>query len=145
MLIKFSYTTKFEKSKKNSLLKKIFSESGGCDMGMKMWRKHISCERLGSEIALNLLSEQKLWCLNSVVLCLLKQEYSNGEGIYSFFMIYMKWTLKKYLSDRFNVTLFQLTLLDGLKSVLESIKKNHSKVKGKCENFSKIWCRKCPI
>ena len=45
---------------------------------------------------------------------------------------------KKYLSDRINVTLFQLTLLDGLKSVLESIKKNHSKVKGKCENFSKI-------
>ena len=50
-----------------------------------MWRKHISCGRLGSEIALNLLSEQKLWCLNSVVLCLLKQEYSNGEGIYSFY------------------------------------------------------------
>ena len=45
---------------KNSLLKKIFSDSGGCDMGMKMWRKHISCWRLGSEIALNLLSEQKL-------------------------------------------------------------------------------------
>ena len=42
---------------------------------------------------------------------------------------------EKYLSDRINVTLFQLTLLDGLKSVLENIKKNHSQVKGKCENF----------
>ena len=45
---------------------------------------------------------------------------------------------EKILSDRTDVILFQLTLLDGLKSVLESIKKNHSKVKGKCENFSKI-------
>ena len=42
---------------------------------------------------------------------------------------------EKYLSDRINVTLFQLTLLDGLKSVLENIKKNHSQVKGKCEKF----------
>ena len=40
--------------------KNIYPESGGCNMGMKMLRKHISCERLGSEIALNLLSEHKL-------------------------------------------------------------------------------------
>ena len=41
-----------------------------------------------------------------------------------------------------DVISFQLTLLDGLKSVLESIRKNHSKVKGKCEKFLKFdfWC-----
>ena len=58
---KVSCTTNFEKAK-NSLLKKknIYPESGGSNMEMKMLRKHISCERLGSEIALNLLSEHKL-------------------------------------------------------------------------------------
>ena len=35
---------------------------------------------------------------------------------------------KKYLSDIMKVTLLQVTLLDGLKAVLENIKKNHSEV-----------------
>ena len=41
-----------------------------------------------------------------------------------------------------DVISFQLTLLDGLKSVLDSIRKNHSKVKGKNEKFLKLdfWC-----
>ena len=60
MLLKFSCTTKFEKAKNSLLKKNIYPESGSCNMEMKMLRKHISCERLGSEIALNLLSEHKL-------------------------------------------------------------------------------------
>ena len=41
---------------------------------------------------------------------------------------------KKYLSDITKATLLQVTLLDGLKSVLENIKKNHSEV-GQKLNF----------
>ena len=41
MLINFSYTIKVEKAKKE-FVNKVFSDSGGCDMGVKMWRKHIS-------------------------------------------------------------------------------------------------------
>ena len=71
------------------------------------------------------------------MLCLLKQEYQM-EKVFTVYDLHEMNFEKKYLSDIINVTLFQLTLLDGLKSVLESIKKNHSKVKGKCEIFSKI-------
>ena len=68
------------------------------------------------------------------MLCLLKQEYQM-EKVFTVYDLHEMNFEKKYLSDIINATLFQLTLLDGLKSVLENIKRNHSQVKGKCENF----------
>ena len=50
---------------------------------------------------------------------------------------------KKYLSDIMKVTLLQVTLLDGLKAVLENIKKNHSEV-GQKLNYLRLSIRLNP-
>ena len=70
---------------------------------------------------------------------------SKMEKVFTLYNWYEMNHWKKYLSDITKVTLLQVTLLDGLKSVLENIKKNHSQVRVKCDMLIKFWCLKCFI
>ena len=81
------------------------------------------------------------WVSNSVWLCLLEQEYPMDKVAKVYYLYEMK-LLENILCDRTWHYLFQISLLDGLKSVLESIRKNHTKVSGKCEKVLKFvfWC-----